>query len=77
MALVKWNDLPALSQHHDFFGAVCTILDHARLLEALYDQPITFDSHDRDPSLLNRAASPKQVILSIGLADFGAAIIRR
>ncbi|KAF8500764.1 hypothetical protein F5888DRAFT_1888086 [Russula emetica] len=57
MALVKWNDLPALSQHHDFFGAVCTILDHARLLEALYDQPITFDSHDRHPSLLNRAAS--------------------
>jgi hypothetical protein len=57
MALVKWNDLPALSQHHDFSGAVCTILDHARLLEALYDQPITFHSHDRDPSLLNRAAS--------------------
>jgi hypothetical protein len=57
MALVKWNDLPALSQHHDFYGAVCNILDHARLLEALYDQPITFDSHDRDPLLLNRAAS--------------------
>lgn len=57
MAKVKWNDLPALSQHHDFFGAVCTILDHARLLEALYDQPITFDSHGRNPLLLNRAAS--------------------
>jgi len=57
MALVKWNDLPALSQHHDFFGAVCTILDHARLLEALYDQPIAFDIHDRNASLLNRAAS--------------------
>lgn len=57
MALVKWNDLPALSQHHDFFRAVCTILDHAQLLEALYDQPITFGIHDRDPSLLNRAAS--------------------
>ena len=57
MASVKWNDLPALSQHHGFFGAVCTILDHARLLEALYDQPITFESHRRDPSLLNRAAS--------------------
>ena len=57
MALVKWNDLPALSQHHDFFGAVCSILDHARLLEAFYDPPITFDSHDRDPSLLDRAAS--------------------
>ena len=57
MASVKWNDLPALSQHHDFFGAVCTILDHARLLEAFYDQPIAFESHDRDPSLLIRAAS--------------------
>ena len=57
MAFVKWNDLPALSQHHDFFGTVCTILDHARLLEALYDQPIAFESHDRNPSLLIRAAS--------------------
>ena len=57
MASVKWDDLPALSQHHDFFGAVCAILDHARLLEALYDQPITFESHHRGPPLLNRAAS--------------------
>jgi hypothetical protein len=56
MVTVKWNDLPALSQHHDFFGAVYTILDHARVLEVLYDQPTTFDSRDRDQSLLNRAA---------------------
>jgi hypothetical protein len=56
MASVKWDDLPALSQHHDFFVSVCSILDHARLLEALYDQPTTFDTHDRNPSLLSRAA---------------------
>ena len=57
MAEVKWNDLPALSQHHDFFEAVCTILDHARALEALYNQPTAFDNRDRDQSLLKRAAS--------------------
>ena len=56
MATVKWKDLPTLSQHHDFFGSVCTILDHARALEALYDQPTTFDSQERVQSLLNRAA---------------------
>jgi hypothetical protein len=61
MATVKWSDLPALSQHHDFFGAVCSILDHARVLEALYDQPTTFDSRDRDQSLLNRAASRNKI----------------
>jgi hypothetical protein len=61
MATVKWNDLPALSQHHDYFGAVCTILDHARVLETLYDQPTTFDSRDRDQLLLNRAASRNKV----------------
>jgi hypothetical protein len=56
MATVKWKDLPALSQHHDFLGAVYSILDHARALEVLYDHPTTFDSRDRDQSLLNRAA---------------------
>ena len=61
MATVKWNDLPAFSQHHDYFGAVCTILDHARVLEALYDQPTTFDIRDRDQLLLNRAASRNKV----------------
>jgi hypothetical protein len=57
MVTVEWEDLPVLSQHHDFFGAVCSILDHARALEVLYDQPTTFDSQVRDQSLLNRAAS--------------------
>jgi hypothetical protein len=56
MATVRWKNLPALSQHHDFFVAVCAILDHAQALEALYDQPITFDSQERDLFLLNRAA---------------------
>ena len=57
MVTVKWNDLPALSQHHDFFGAVCTILDHARDLETLYDQYLVFKIPDRNQSLLSRAAS--------------------
>jgi hypothetical protein len=57
MATVKWNDLPALSQHHDFFGAVCSILDHARVLEALYDQPTTFDSPRSRSIVVERAAS--------------------
>ena len=57
MAIVKWNNLPALSQHHDFFHIVCTIYDHARDLEVLYDPPAVFDAPNRNPSLLNRAAS--------------------
>ena len=57
MATVKWNDLPALSQHHDFFGAACAILDHALVLETLYDQPAVFDIPARNQSLLTRAAS--------------------
>ena len=61
MATVKWNDLPALSQHHDFFAVACTILDHARVLETLYDQPAVFDTPDRNLSLLNRAASRNKV----------------
>jgi hypothetical protein len=56
MATVKWNDLPALSQHHDFYRAICSILDHARELEALYDQPTVFDTSHRNQSLLKRAA---------------------
>ena len=55
-AIVKWNDLPALSQHHDFFLAVRSILDHAQALEALYDPPTVFSTSDRDPTSLNRAA---------------------
>jgi hypothetical protein len=56
MTTVKWNDLPALSQHHDFYRVACSILDHARELEALYDQPVVFDTPDRNQSLLKRAA---------------------
>ncbi|KAH9980607.1 hypothetical protein BJV74DRAFT_898252 [Russula compacta] len=57
MATVKWNDLPALSQHHDFCRVVSSILDHANALEALYDQPVVFQTLDRNQFLLNRAAS--------------------
>jgi hypothetical protein len=56
MATVKWNDLPALSQHHDFYRVICSILDHARELEALYDRPTVFDAPHRNQSLLKRAA---------------------
>jgi hypothetical protein len=56
MATVKWNDLPVLSQHHDFYRVICPILDHARELEALYDQPTVFDTPHRNQSLLKRAA---------------------
>ena len=58
MATVKWNNLPALSQHHDFHQIVNSILSHACALEALYDSPTVFDIPDhRNQSLLNRAAS--------------------
>ena len=56
MATVKWNDLPALSQHHDFYQAVSSILGHARALEALYDRPSVFTTSSRDQLLLNRVA---------------------
>ena len=57
-ATVKWDHrLPALSQHHDFYRVVHSILDHARALEAFYDQPVVFDAPNRDQLLLNRAAS--------------------
>ena len=61
MATVKWNDLPALSQHHDFFAAARAVLDHARVLETLYNQPVVFDTPDRNLSLLKRAASRNKV----------------
>ena len=57
MATVKWNDLPALSQHHDFCRIVSSLLDHANALEALYDQPVVFHALDRDQFLFDRAAS--------------------
>ena len=61
MATVRWNDLPALSQHHGFFAAACAILDHARVLETLYHQPVVFDTPDRNLSLVNRTASRNKV----------------
>jgi hypothetical protein len=57
MATVKWNNLPALSQHHDFFRIVCSLFDHARALEGLYDQPAVFETVTRNEKLLTRAAS--------------------
>jgi hypothetical protein len=57
MATVKWNELPTLSQHHDFHPAVCSIVNHARALEALYDHPVTLDILERDKLLLTRAAT--------------------
>jgi hypothetical protein len=57
MITVKWNDLPVLSQHHDFYPAVLAILDHAHAMEALYDNPIVFETPRRQASLLTRTAS--------------------
>ena len=42
MATVVWNDLPVLSQHHDFHPAVRSIINHAHSMEALYDKPVVF-----------------------------------
>jgi len=57
MATVKWNDLPALSQHHGFFQAARSIFDHARALEVLYNPPTIFETSNRNPSLLSQVAS--------------------
>jgi hypothetical protein len=56
MAKVKWNDLPALSQHHDFWRTVNSLLNHARALEALYAQPAVFETSDLNQLLSYRAA---------------------
>jgi hypothetical protein len=61
MATVEWNQLPTLSQHHDFHPDVCSIFNHAQSLEALYDNPITFDIPERTKPLLNRAAIRNRV----------------
>ncbi|KAF8259222.1 hypothetical protein EI94DRAFT_1813682 [Lactarius quietus] len=61
MVTVEWNDLPVLSQHHDFHPAVVSIVDHAHALEALYDRPVVFKVSPRQESLLNRAASRNRV----------------
>ena len=62
IAKVTWKDLPALSQHHDFFLAVHSLHGHARALETLYsDDKPAFDDFGifgigRNSLLLNRAA---------------------
>ena len=57
MATVNWENLPALSQHHDFYRVVQSILNHARALEAFYDQPVDFKIRNREQLLLDRAVS--------------------
>ncbi|KAF8260777.1 hypothetical protein EI94DRAFT_1747592, partial [Lactarius quietus] len=61
MVTVEWNDLPVLSQHHDFHPAVVSI--------ALYDRPVVFKVPPRQESLLNRAASRNRYSPSSILAD--------
>ncbi|KAI9447738.1 hypothetical protein H4582DRAFT_2137682, partial [Lactarius indigo] len=61
MVTVEWNSLPVLSQHHDFYPAVLSILDHARAIEALYDKPVVFKIPPREASLLTRTASRNKV----------------
>ncbi|KAH9179663.1 hypothetical protein EDB89DRAFT_1841766 [Lactarius sanguifluus] len=61
MVTVEWENLPVLSQHHDFHPAVLSILDHARAIEALYDKPVVFKIPHREASLLTRAASRNNV----------------
>jgi hypothetical protein len=63
MVTVKWNDLPALSQHHDFHPAVLSIFDHACAIEALYhhDDPFVFKVPAQEASLLKRTASRNKV----------------
>ena len=54
IAKVRWEDLPGLSQHHDFFRNACTIFDHAQALEVLYDQPtVFFESPEHRQRFLN------------------------
>jgi hypothetical protein len=61
MATVVWNNLPVLSQHHDFHPAVLSIIVHAHSMEALYDKPVVFEVPPRQATLLNRAASRNRV----------------
>jgi hypothetical protein len=61
MTKVLWNNLPVLSQHHDFHPAVLPIIDHAHSMEALYDKPVVFGVPPRQALLLNRAASRNRV----------------
>jgi hypothetical protein len=62
MATLSWRDLPALSQHDDFFWAVRSLLDHPRALDtlSLHGLPAIADAPTRDPTLWSRAASRNQ-----------------
>ncbi|KAH9028425.1 hypothetical protein EDB83DRAFT_2422333, partial [Lactarius deliciosus] len=71
MVTVVWNNLPALSQHHNFYTAVCSILDHARALEALYDKPTVFEIPSRNQLLLDRVASRNDVFYPQDLQSSG------
>ena len=58
IAKFMWEDLPGLSQHHDFFRNACTILDHAQALEVLHDQPtVFFESPEHRQIFLNSRAA--------------------
>ena len=71
MATVKWNDLPALSQHHDFFPAARSLLDHARTLEAFYSPSTSFNTSSRNQTLLNRAACRNKIYYPSDLHSLG------
>ncbi|KAH9033523.1 hypothetical protein EDB85DRAFT_2144913 [Lactarius pseudohatsudake] len=54
------SDLTPSRIYYPHIYAVSSILDHARAMEALYDEPrpaVDFNTRPRDASLLNRAAS--------------------
>ncbi|KAI9431719.1 hypothetical protein H4582DRAFT_2084583 [Lactarius indigo] len=69
MVTVKWDDLPILSQHHDFHPSVLSILDHAHATEALYDKPVVFEVLPQDASLLKRTASRNKVYYPFDLQN--------
>ena len=71
MATVKWNDLPALSQHHDFFPAARSLLDHARTLETFYSPSTSFNTSSRNQTLMNRAACRNKLYYPSDLHSLG------
>ena len=69
IAEVGSENLPGLSQHYNFSRNVCTILDHARGLESLYDRPVVFENPNilYQRSLNRRAAYRNQLYYSSDL----------
>ncbi|KAH9051484.1 hypothetical protein EDB87DRAFT_1582498 [Lactarius vividus] len=61
MVTVEWKSLPVLSQHHNFYPAVLSVLGHAHAMEALYGKPVDFQVSPQDSFLLKRATSRTQV----------------